>query len=362
MTTLKARNSLQDIAPYQQGKSELNGNAEPIKLSSNESANGSSPNAVEAYKAANNTLHRYPDGAQQALRKAISEVHQLPFDQIVCGNGSEELIGLTIRSYVAPGDEVILTRNHFIMSRIHASAQGASVILAEECNNVADVDHILSAVSRKTRMVVLSNPNNPTGTYVKVGDIARLVEALPESVILILDGAYAEYVCEHDYEDGARYAIEKSNVVVTHTFSKIHGLAGARIGWAVAATGIIETINRIRTPFNANTPAMAAATAAMRDRAFVDNAREENRQALNRLLPTIRKLGFDVTDSVANFYLIDVTAVAGASANNAITFLEQKNIIVRPADDDDCVRITVGTSIENDLVIDALSEYRGSLS
>ncbi len=362
MSLPEARNSLAQIAPYQQGKSKSAGGVAPVKLSSNESAYGASPAALAAYDSLGEQLHRYPDGEQADLRDAIAEVHGLPIEQIVCGNGSEELIGLVVRCYVREGDEVVLTRNHFVMSRIYSVAQGADLVYAEEANDVACVDNILNVVTPRTRMVILSNPNNPTGTYVPSNEIDRLVEALPANVILILDGAYAEYANVHDYSDGSELALNRGNVVVTHTFSKIYGLAGLRIGWALAAPDVIETINRIRTPFNTNSPALAAAAAAMRDQQFVRMVRGNNVRALEAILPEIRKMDFSVTDSVANFYLVDVSTVDGGDANTAISFMESKGIIVRPSGADERVRITVGTDEENTAVLLALREYRELLA
>lgn len=362
MTAPSSRGPLNEIQRYQQGKSALPGHEAPLKLSSNESAYGSSDAAREAYVATRDLLHRYPDGSQTALREAIAEVHGLPAEQIVCGNGSEELIGLVVRCYVNAGDEVLLTRNHFVMCPIYARAQGAEVLLAEERDDVVDVDALLRAVTPRTRVVIVANPNNPTGTYAPRADIARLVDALPEDVVLILDGAYAEYVTEEDFDDGATYAVERANVVVTHTFSKIYGLAGLRVGWAVAPPAIIDTINRLRTPFNVSAAALAAATAAMRDQAFVAEARRRNREALDVLLPGIRALGFAVTNSVANFYLIDLSTVAGANTADAVMHLEANGVIPRPAGPDGRLRITVGTPNENQRVLELLAAYRAGLS
>ncbi len=329
-----------------------------MKLSNNESAYGTSRRAIAAYVRARRQLHRYPDGDQRELRAAIGEVYDLPAEQLVCGNGSDELIGLLMRCYVAPGDQVLLPQNHFVMCPIHARAQSAEVVLAEETGDHVDVDKLIAAVTAQTRMIVIANPNNPTGTYVGASELERLIDALPDEILVVLDGAYVEYVTADDFHAGERWAKCRRNVVMTRSFSKIHGLAGLRIGWALAAAEVIAAVNKIRTPFNTNAGALAAAAAAVRDQAFVERARRQNRQALDVLLPAIRQLGFRVTDSVANFYLIDFSTISGASTEGAAAFLEAHGIIPRPAAGGDRLRVTVGTAAENKAVLATLARYR----
>ena len=358
---LEARPTISDIEPYQPGKSKSGNQTSPMKLSSNESALGCSDAARKAFIDCQEALYRYPDDSQIEMRTAIAEIHQLPVEQIVCGNGSEELIGLINRCYVREEDEVILTQNHFVMCPIYAKGQGAKVILAAEHDDTVDVDAILSAITNRTRLICIANPNNPTGTYVADAQIRKLVESVPNHVLVVLDGAYAEYVDARDYNAGAEYVARFQNVVMTRTLSKIYGLAGLRIGWAYAPQAVLTNINKLRTPFNANSAAMAAATAALRDQSFVARARSHNKDALAMLLPAIRDMGFRVTQSVANFYFIDVSSVVGGNTENAITLLEQLGIIPRPASADKHLRITVGTKEENQAVLDALGTYRRSL-
>jgi len=358
---LEARPTISDIEPYQQGKTKLGNQTSPIKLSSNESALGCSDAARKAFIDCQETLYRYPDDSQIELRAAIAEIHHLPVEQIVCGNGSEELIGLINRAYVREEDEVILTENHFVMCPIYAKGQGAKVVLAAEHDDTIDVDAILSAITNRTRLICIANPNNPTGTYVADTHIRKLVENVPDRILVVLDGAYAEYVEASDYDAGADYVLRFQNVVMTRTLSKIYGLAGLRIGWAYAPQAVLTNINKLRTPFNANSAAMAAATAALRDQDFVARARSHNKDALAMLLPAIRDMGFRVAPSVANFYLIDLSTVAGGNAENAIALLKQQGIIPRPAAADKHLRITVGTKQENQAVLDVLDSYRKSL-
>jgi len=257
-----AREEILEISPYVQGKSRIAGRDTPIKLSSNESSFGPSPAAMEAYHAAAENLHRYPDGSQDKLKKAIAEVLGLRAGQIICGNGSDELLDLVYRCYLRPGEEVILSTNHFSMCALYAKILGARIVLAEERNYKTRVDDLLARIGPGTRMVTLANPNNPTGTYLAAGEIREIHAGLPGDVLLVIDGAYAEYVTHDDFEDGARLVEEFENVIMTRTFSKIYGLAALRIGWAYCPEAVIDLLQRIRSPFNTNSPAMAAAAAA----------------------------------------------------------------------------------------------------
>jgi len=329
----------------------------PVRLSSNESSYGCSPMAREAFLSAQKELHRYPDGDQLKLREAVGQTHNVSPAQIICGNGSEELIGLCSRIFVNSGDEVVLTQNHFVMCPIYAKEQGAEVVLAGETDDVIDVDKILAAISNRTRMIIVANPNNPTGTYINDTALRRLVGGVPESILLILDGAYAEYVTATDYDDGLGFVSDHPNIVVTHTFSKIYGLAGLRVGWACADESVLREINKLRTPFNVNGPAGAAAAAALRDPAFVEKVRAANRKELDWIIPALRDLGFQVTDSVANFYLVDTASLEGATCEGATSFLESCGVTPRPGGVDGRLRLTVGKRDENEVVLSALKAY-----
>jgi histidinol-phosphate aminotransferase len=342
------------IIPYAQGASEVPGVAEPIKLSSNELSCGPSPAALQAFHEAAATLHRYPDGSQTALREAIADVFELNAGNIVCGNGSDELIQLVTRAFVGEGDEVLMSENCFLMCRIHALAQGADVVVAPEKEDRVDVDALLSRVTDKTRLLPLANPNNPTGTYIGADEVRRLHRGLPGNVILLLDGAYAEFVTEADYDAGAELVLSNHNVVMTRTFSKIFGLSAMRVGWAYMPDGILDAVQRIRTPFNANGPAMAAATAAVRDTAYTDKVRQHNAGSLTKISECLVALGLHVVPSVTNFYLIRFPANCGTTANEAARQLEAAGIIPRPVGDNDVeLRITVGSDNENEAVLQA---------
>ena len=284
-------------------------------------------------------------------------MHDIDAERIVCGNGSEEIIGLLIRCYVGSEHELLLSENHFVMCTIYGSGQGAKIVLAPEKDFTIDVDAILTRITNKTRMIAIANPNNPTGTYLPAGEIQRLIAGVPKHVLIILDGAYAEYVENQDFDAGSGWVESCNNVVMTRTFSKIYGLAGLRIGWAYGPSAIIEVINRLRTPFNASVAAMAAAAAAIEDHAFVTKVKKHNTCWLARIHDELSQFGLIVVPSVANFYLIDFGKLPGKSANKAAAFLEDNGIIPRPGGNDEYLRITVGNETENLAVLEALKTY-----
>ncbi len=352
--------AVQKLAPYKQGKSEAEGHEDPIKLSSNESPHGPSPLAIKAHHDAGNRLFRYPDGAQVDLRSAIGDVFSLDPARIVCGNGSEELQLLLVRAYLSPGDEVIVSEHSFVMGKIHALAQGATVVTAPEPNYHADVDEIIGRITPATRMIMLASPNNPIGDYIRRNDFVRLVENTPSSVIIVYDGAYADYVTAPDYDPGFSIVDWAPNVVVTRTFSKIYGLAGMRIGWLYCDPVVMDPVQRIRTPFNANIAALAAAEAGVRDTKYTDKVRSHNALWLKRIKKELTALGLFVFPTVANFYLIRFSETGPHTAKKAARFLMNSGIIPRPVNaggPNDCLRITVGLDYENEAVLEVLTEF-----
>ncbi len=353
------RKEILDIAPYIQGKSALPGKKEIIKLSSNESSFGPSPAAIEAYQSEASSLHRYPDGSQYPLRQAIARVHQLDVDKIICGNGSDEILDLVYRSYLSSGDEIILSTNHFVMCALYAEIQGASPVFASEDSFKTNVDDLLAKVTNRTKMVTLANPNNPTGTYLNKSEIRDIHAGLPSHVLLVLDGAYAEYVVHEDYESGTSLVDEFENVIVTRTFSKIYGLSALRIGWAYCPEKIINILQRIRSPFNTNSPSMAAAIAAVQDQGYIEKIREHTARWLQRIEKELKATGLEIVPSVSNFYLPNFDKCKGKSAQAAADYLESKGIVTRVlgSGDADLLRITVGLDSENEAVLSALKEY-----
>lgn len=351
-----------DIAPYVPGKSSAPGVAKVIKLSSNETPLGPSEHAITAYKAAAAKLEDYPDGAVTELRAAIGRVFGLDPERLLCGAGSDDLLNLLAHAYLQDGDEVIYSAHGFLMYPIYALGHGGKPIAVPEKNYTADVDAILAAVTERTRLVFIANPNNPTGTYVPFDEIKRLHKKLPPNVILVLDAAYAEYVQRNDYEAGIELVATSENVVMCRTFSKIHGLAAVRLGWMYAPAHIIDALNRVRNPFNVNTPAMKAGIAAIEDSAHVQKSIAHNTRWLAWLTEEIGKLGLEVTPSVANFVLIHFSEKKGQTAVDADAFLTKRGLILRRVAGyglPNCLRMTVGTEEANRLVVTALKEFLG---
>jgi len=351
------------IDPYVPGKSSAPGASRVFKLSSNETPLGPSPNAIAAYRAVADWLQDYPDGAATALREAIGRAFGLDPNRIVCGAGSDDLLNLLADAYLRDGDEAIYTTHGFLVYPIATLGSGAKPVAAAEKNYTADVDAILAALSERTRIVFLANPNNPTGTYIAFDEIKRLHRGLPGHVLLVLDAAYAEYVRRNDYESGIELVATSDNVVMCRTFSKIHGLAALRLGWMYGPAHVVDAINRIRGPFNVNSAAMAAGIAAIEDSAHIEAARAHNEKWLAWLSAEIRKLGLAVTPSVANFVLIHFPESKGRAAADADAFLSRRGLILRRVAAyhlPNALRMTVGTEEANRLVVAALAEFIGS--
>ncbi len=348
------------IEAYVPGKSSAPGVAKVFKLSSNETPLGPSPKAIAAYNAIGKHLEDYPDGAATALREAIGRTFGLDPARIICGAGSDDLLNLLARAYLADGDEAIHTTHGFLVYPIATLGTGAKPVVAPEKNYTADVDAILARVTPKTKMVWLANPNNPTGTYIPFDEVKRLHRALPPHVLFVLDAAYAEYVSRNDYESGIELVATSENVVMCRTFSKIHGLAALRLGWLYGPAQVVDALNRIRGPFNVNAPAIAAGIAAVEDTAFQDVAREHNTRWLAWLTEEIGKLGLEVTPSVANFILIHFKDAKTAAAAN--DFLMKRGLILRQVSSyhlPQALRMSVGTEEANRLAVKALADFLG---
>ena len=350
------------IDPYVPGKSAAPGVASVFKLSSNETPLGPSPHAIAAYRAVADHLQDYPDGAATPLREAIGRAFGLDPGRIICGAGSDDLLNLLADAYLQDGDEAIHTTHGFLVYPIATLGSGAQPVAAAEKNYTADVDAILAAVSARTKIVFLANPNNPTGTYIGFDEVKRLHRALPAHVLLVLDAAYAEYVRRNDYESGIELVATSDNVVMCRTFSKIYGLAALRLGWMYGPAHVVDAVNRIRGPFNVNAAAMAAGVAAVADAAHIEAARAHNEKWLAWLSAEIRKLGLEVTPSVANFVLIHFPKQKGRTAVDADAFLTRRGLILRRVAAyrlPDALRMTVGTEEANRLVVEALAAFTG---
>ena len=362
LVALIPRPGIMSITPYVGGRSAVDGSIEPIKLSSNESALGPSPRAIDAYRDLSSALHRYPDGSAWALRAALGRLHGLEPERIVCGNGSDEILELLARTYAGPGDEIIYTRHGFLVYPIAALSVGATPVAVEERDFAADVDAILANVGPKTRIVFLANPNNPTGTYLPAGEVVRLWQGVPDSTLLVLDAAYAEYVTVEDYHPGVDLVRRAQNVVMTRTFSKIYGLAALRLGWAYADPAVVDVLNRVRGPFNVNAAALAAGLAAVADQEHIRKVRDHTTGWRMRLSEALSACGLKVVPSVCNFVLVQFPDTPEQNAHAADKFLTARGIIGRNVDNyhlPDCLRISIGLDHEMEAVIAALRDFTG---
>jgi histidinol-phosphate aminotransferase len=351
-----AKAGIMDISPYTPGKSAARG-AKIYKLSSNESPFGASRKAIAAYAAKSSVLELYPDGSALALRETIAARYGLNPASIVCGAGSDELLMLLANAYLNVGDEAVYSQYGFLVYPIAISANGAKAVVAPEVNYTTDVDAMLKCVTPKTKMVFLANPNNPTGTYLPFDEVKRLHAGLPKTTLLVLDAAYAEYVRRNDYESGIELVATSENVVMTRTFSKVHGLAGVRLGWAYCPAHVADVLNRIRGPFNVNTAAMFAGIAAIEDQAFVETAIAHNEKWLQVMTGKLEALGLGVTPSVGNFLLVHFGEKTAAQAD---AHLNDRGIILRRMDAyglPNSLRLTIGTEDANLAVIAALADF-----
>jgi histidinol-phosphate aminotransferase len=350
------------IDAYVPGKSSAPGVDKVFKLSSNETPLGPSPKAIAAYNAVGRHLADYPDGSASDLREAIGRAFGLDPDRIVCGAGSDDLLNLLARAYLADGDEAIHTTHGFLVYPIATLGTGAKPVGAAETDYTADVDAILKLVTPRTKVVFLANPNNPTGTYLPFDEIKRLHQDLPPNVLLVIDAAYAEYVRRNDYEAGIELVATSDNVVMTRTFSKIHGLAALRLGWMYGPSHVVDAVNRIRGPFNVNAAAIQAGIAAIEDVAHQERSREHNTRWLAWLTDEISKLGLKVTPSVANFVLIHFPHQPGRTAKDADAFLTRRGLILRQVGAyklPNALRMSVGSEEANRLVVQALADFLG---
>jgi histidinol-phosphate aminotransferase len=354
--TIRPQPGILEIALYVGGESKLAGHNRVLKLSSNENPFGASPAAVEAFRSAGATLHLYPDTTHASLRSAIARVHGLDADRIICGAGSDEIIAFLCQTYAGPGLEVIHTEHGFGMYRISALAAGATPVAVRETERRSDVDAILAACTDRTALVFVANPNNPTGTMIPEAEIERLAAGLPPQALLVLDGAYAEYV--EGFDGHARLVAARDNAVMTRTFSKIHGLGGLRIGWGYGPAHVIEALNRVRGPFNLSTAALVAAEAAVLDTAFTERCRAENARNRARLAAALDREGVPSDPSEANFILArfrdEEQAIAADDA------LRARGIIVRRVAGynlPQALRITVGDAEACAAVAEAIGAF-----
>ncbi len=357
MTHPQPRPSIREIRPYVGGEARAPG-TRIHRLAANENPFGPSPHAMAAYKSLAGEIHRYPDGAVLATREAIGAQYGLDPERIVCGAGSDELLGMLVRAYADPGDEVVYSRHGFLMYAIHSRAAGAVPVAAPEINLRASPDALVKAITPKTKLVMLANPNNPTGSFLNTVELRALHARIPPDVFLVLDSAYAEYVKRDDYTAGAELVEEFENVVMVRTFSKIYGLAGLRLGWAYCPPHLADVLNRVRDPFNISVPALAAGVAAVADQDFVERSRALNERMLPVLAAGMTELGYKAYPSLGNFLLVSFPP---HNAEEIRIFLKSRGVLVRQMGGyglADCLRITVGQQDDVDAVIDGIRQFQ----
>ncbi len=355
-----AHPNLLNIAPYKPGQSKISGMEKVIKLSSNESPFGMPESAQKAAQAALTKAHRYPDPSASRLRETIAKRYRLNADQIVCGAGSDELLMLLAEGFATTGDEIICTKHGFSMYPICAHRVGATPVIVDEKALKADPVAIINAISKRTKLIYLANPNNPTGTYLSHDEIGQLLAAIPPEVLFVLDEAYAEYAengLVADYESHLQLVEKHPNLVVTRTYSKIYGMGGMRLGWCYGSPMIVDALHRLRGPFNVSSVTQAAGIAAMEDMDFYNMSRAHNQEFLRFLGQKITEKGYKITPAIANFVLFDCETEA--MMEKADRTLQESGIIIRRVDSYHLpthLRVTVGSEEECILFANNLPE------
>jgi histidinol-phosphate aminotransferase len=360
LTRPEAKAGILDITPYKPGKSTAEGVAHPVKLSANENILGCSEHARAAFLEAAANLALYPDSRGQILREAVAKHYRLEPDRLILGCGTDEVFALLNQTFLSPGDNIVQGEYGFNAYGIGARANQAEVRFAREVNHRIDVDALIEAVDERTRLVFIANPANPTGTFISAAEAARLHASLPAHVLLVLDGAYAEFNRDPGFSDGLDLARGAENVVVTHTFSKLHGLASLRVGWAYAPAHVADAVDRIRLPFNVSIAGQAAAVAALADAEFQARSLAHVEQWRPWLTQQVAGLGLEVTPSAANFILIGFPTTPGKTAAEAEVFLSRRGLILRGVANyglPDCLRLTIGLEEHNRAVVEALADF-----
>jgi histidinol-phosphate aminotransferase len=351
-----------DIIPYKPGKSKAAGFADPVKLSANENILGSSPAAKAAFAAAADRLNLYPDGRSDALREAVAEHFRLEPERLVFGDGTDELLHLINQVYLEPGDNIVQGLYGFGAYAIGARASQGEVRFAPEPNLRIDVDEMLKLVDDRTRLMFITNPANPTGTWLSAVELCRLHAGLPGHVMLVIDAAYAEFNTDPSFDDGLELARRSDNVIVTHTFSKIYGLAALRIGWAYAPADASDAIDRIRPPFNTSIAGQEAAIAALADEDF----KAQSLALIERWRPWLTQqlggVGLEVTPSGANYILVRFPTTPGRTAADCEAFLAAHGYLVRGVAGyglPEHLRVTIGLEEHNRALVDLVAQFLG---
>jgi histidinol-phosphate aminotransferase len=351
--------NIRELVPYEPGKpiEDLQreyGLRKAVKLASNENPLGPSPLAVKALRRKSNDLHWYPDGDCHYLKQAISSWLNVKKEEILVGNGSNEIIELIIRTFLQPGEKVVVSEFAFIVYELITRAAMGEVVAAPSKAYGHDLSAMAKAVDSKTKIVFVANPNNPTGTYNKSDEVEKFLKSVPKNVLVVMDEAYFEYVREKDYPDSLQYLPRHPNLIVLRTFSKIFGLAGLRVGYGIARADVVGLVNRVRQPFNVNSIGQAAATSAIHDDRHIRKSVELNEDGKVFLYRRLARMGLEAVPSAGNFLLIRV-----GNGREIFKKLLPKGVIVRPLDPyrlPEFIRATVSTMGENRKFLRALEQ------
>jgi histidinol-phosphate aminotransferase len=346
-----------NIAPYVPGRSDAPAGVTLVKLSANESPLGASPKAIEAFRAKAESMFIYPEGSSRELRTALGEVHGIEPDRIICGFGSDDILHLLAQVYLGVGEEAVMSQYGFNVYPIITRAASAEIVMVPETDYRADVDALLAAVTPRTRVLWLANPNNPTGTYLSTAEVERLHAGLRRDILLVVDNAYAEYVTAEDYSVGIDLVDRAQNVVMVRTFSKM-GIAGERVGWMYGPPHIVDAVNRIRGPFNVSLSGQAAAAAAARDVEFTTRLKAHNAQWRQWITDALQSNAIRVPPSQGNFVLALFQDTATAKA--AFTALRDKGLLVREMHGygiPEGLRISIGLGEHMRAVVDVLKDF-----
>jgi len=354
--TLHVHPDIAALSPYVPGKpiDELQrelGLTRVIKLASNENPLGPSPKALAVINETAATLHRYPDGGAFKLRQALAHRWKVTDEQIILGNGSDEILGLLARTFLSPGDEAVMADHTFVIYHMEVTAAHGKAVTVPLKDWRHDVAAMAGAITDRTRLVFLCNPNNPTGTMVSAEEVAWLLARIPDHVVVVFDEAYFEYVRSSEFPDSMAWIKEGRNVIVLRTFSKIYGLAGLRIGYGVTTSEIVNLLNRVRPPFNANSIAQRAALAALDDDEHVARSRAVNQAGMEQITNGLRALGLAPISSEANFVYVDV----GRDGRAVFDAMLRHGVIVRHIDGR-MIRVTIGQAEENRVFLGALAQ------
>ena len=357
---LKIKKNINSVVKYEAGIAKLADRKKIIKLSSNEGAFGTNPKIKKILKEFEKKIFRYPDPESNELKETISKKYKLNTNNIICGNGSDEILATIAKIFSGPGDEILFSEYGFLMYPIAAQLAGAKGIKVKDINYRNSLKNFSNSITKKTKIIFIANPNNPTGTYLSKKELSKFIFELPKKILLVIDAAYAEYITKKDYSSGIELVKKNNNVIMTRTFSKIYGLAGLRIGWAYCPKYIADIFNKVRLPFNINLAAMKAGVAALNDKNFFIKSVKHNNYYLNWLNKELINLGLIPIPSVANFLLVKFPNKGRISANKVNKYLLSKGIILRRVDSyglKNFLRISVGKKDELIKLIKLLKIY-----